>query len=139
MVRFRENVEHLFLQRDGDFARFAVFLFAGRLEMKAIGAAIFLVGFAGEETGGFHPFEQGSDGVGVAAHERGEFTLSNAVVLQQSAHDGKLIGRYFQMGSAAAKGLVEAVPGAAKQGRQALAFGGVNGKLILSCGGGHFD
>ena len=67
---------------------------------------------AREEPGGFHAFEEGSNGVRVAAHEGGEFALSDAVIFQQSAHDGELVRGDVEMGDAPPESLIEAIPGA---------------------------
>ena len=120
---FRENTQDLFLQFEGNFAGFDVFLFSGGLKLEAVRAAIFFVGLSLDQAGGLHAFEQRRDGVGIAGDQMREFALGNALVFEQGAQHGELVGSDFEMGDAAAKSLVEAVPGAAEQRGQALAFG----------------
>src|SRR5439155_1582000 len=97
-----------------------------RFDMQAIGPAILLVRFADQEPGLLHSLKQRGDRVGIAAHQLSQFALGDAIVLEESAHDRELVWSDFKLRGAAAKGLVEAVPGAAEQGGQALAFGRID-------------
>lgn len=99
------------------------------MDLEAIRPAIFFVGLAFDQAGQFHSFQQRGDGIGVAGNEVSQFALSDAVVFEECAQDGELIWRDTEMGDAAAKGLVEAVPGAAQERREAAALGRVDGQL----------
>ena len=96
--------------------------------MDAVGAPVLFVDFALDVAEGFHAFEEGRHGVGVAAHEAGEFALREAggMAFEHGAHDGELVGRDAGVGDAAAEGLVEIEPAAAQQEREAAAFGRVH-------------
>ena len=120
---FRQDTQDLSLQFEGDRAGFDVFLFSGGLKLEAVCPAIFFVSFSLDQAGGLHAFEQRGNGVGIAGDQMREFALGNAFVFEQGAQHGELVGSDFEMGNAAAKSLVEAVPGAAEQRGQALAFG----------------
>lgn len=120
----RQDGKDVGLQNDGDLAHLFVFLFAEGLEMDAVSAPVLFVDFALDVTERFHAFEQGGHGIGVAAHEAGEFALGEAggMAFEHGAHDGELVGRDASMGDAAAEGLVEVEPATAEQERQAAAF-----------------
>jgi hypothetical protein len=119
---FRQDTQDLFLQFESNLAGFDVFPFSGGLQLEAVCAAILFVSFSLDQAGGLHAFQQRCDRVGIAGDEMRKFALGNAFVLKEGAQHGKLVGRNFEMGNAAAKSLVETVPGAPEQRGQALAF-----------------
>ena len=71
-----------------------------------------------------HALQQGGHGVWIAAHGVSQLALgeSDGIPLEQGAQNRELVGRDFQLREPAAEGLVQAVPRAAQQGRQAPAF-----------------
>ncbi len=113
---WRQHGKDVGLQIDGDLADLLIFLFAEWLKIDAIGAPVLLVDFALHVTEGLHPFEEGRHGIGVAAHEAGEFTLGQpgGIAFEDGAHDGELVGRDAGVGDAAAEGLVEVEPATAQ-------------------------
>ena len=113
------------LEFEGDFAQFGELGLAGGFEADAVGAAVAFVGFAAEPAGGFHAFEEGGDGVGIAAHQVGEFALGDAlgVALREGAENGELVGGGTLEGDAPAEGLIKTVPRAAQENGKAAGFG----------------
>ena len=107
--------------------------------MEAVCSAILFVGFAKEEPSFLHALQQRRNGIWIAAHELRQLTLRNAIIFEKCPYDRKLVGRDFEMRRSPAKGLVETVPGAAQQEREAFALGGIESQVrnfeILSCGG----
>ena len=106
------------------------FIITGCQKENAVCAAVSLVGFALQPAVIFHPLEQRSDGVWIAAHGTGDLALGHAgrVAFAEGAQHGELIRRGAGVADAAAEGLVQPVPRAAQQQRQALALGGVDGE-----------
>ena len=119
---FRQDTQDLFLQLESDRARFDVFPFSGGLKFEAVGAAILFVRFSLNQTGGLHSFQQRRDGVGIAGDKLGELALGNPFVFEQGPQHGELVRGNTRMGNSAAKSLVQAVPGPAKQRWQTAAF-----------------
>ena len=98
------------------------------------------MGLALDPTGFFDALEQRRHGVGVAAHHPRELALreTGGVALAEGAQNSELIGRGAGVADAAAEGLVEPVSRAAQQQRQAFAFGGVDGEVVVVFFGRHF-
>ena len=130
----RQHAEHFRLQSDGDLTRLVVFAFPVGLELKAVGPAVFLVGPAFEQAGLFHPLQQRRHGIRVAAHLLGQFALGDAARFKQRAHDRELVRRDAQVRDAAAKGLVQSIPGVAQEDGQAPAAGRVNRQGVAGTG-----
>jgi len=127
---FGENGEDFSLKIQGDLAGGVVSAAAAGEEADAAGAAVGLVGGALKEAAGFHAFEEGGNGVGVAGDNVGDLPLGELEGggLDEGAEDGKLVGGEAGGEEAAAEGLVEAVPGAAEEGGEAAAGGRVEGE-----------
>ncbi len=130
-VLLRDRGENLRLEGHGEGAQFGVFPAAGGQEDHAARASVGFMGAAFHPAGFLHPFQQGGDGVRVAAHQAGEFALGEALAIAfaQAAEGGELVRRGAGAGYAAAEGLVQSIPRAAQQGRQAAAVRRVNRQL----------
>ena len=89
--------------------------------------------FALEPTVVLHTLEQGGNSVGVAAHGASQFALgeTGGVTFAQGPQGGELVGRGAGMANLATEGLIQAVPGAAQQQRQAFALGRVDGQIVV--------
>ena len=127
-----EDFEDFGLEGDGDGADFLVDLAAVREKADAMGAAVAFVFGAFDEAAGFHAFEEAGDGVGIAADDFSEGALGEAFgfAFGEGAQDGELVGGDASVEDTTAKGLVEAVPAAAEEGREAAAFRGIDGEEI---------
>lgn len=121
------------LQIDGDLAGLHIDALARRGDADAVGAAVGFVRLALDDFRFLHAAKQAGDGIGIAGHHRAQLALGGpfGVALGEPAEDGELIGGDAQVMNAAAKGLVEAVPGEPKQRGQAAATGGVERVLIV--------
>ena len=75
------------------------------------------------ESSHFHSLNERRHGVGIAGDDCREFPLRDPVVFQEGAHYRKLVGSNLQMGRPTSKSLVQAVPGAPKQGGEPFPFG----------------
>ena len=87
-----------------------------------MGAPIFFMSASLDQASGLHPFEQGGHGIRIAAHGLRQFALGHVLLLEQSAHDGELVGCNAQRRNPPAKSLVQAVPGSPQQERQTPAL-----------------
>ena len=125
-ARGGEQSQNFQLQGAGEFARDLIAPPALGPQADAVGAAVLLVFRAFQQAGLFHAVHQRGDGVRVAGHQLGEFALRGAFVFEQRAHHGELVGRDAEVGDAPAEGLVESVPRAAQQRRQAAAVRGID-------------
>ena len=108
------------LQVCGDVAQFGEFFGAGGQQHNAVRALVGLVRFSLHPAIVSHALEERRHGVGVAAHGAGDLALRHAggIAFAEGAQHGELIRRGAGMADAAAKGLIEPVPGAAQQQRQ---------------------
>jgi hypothetical protein len=98
---------------------------SGGEDADSIGASIGLMGETFDPAGCRHPFEEGSDGIGIGRHECGEFALGEAVGtgFDEGSEGGELVWGDAGVGDAAAEGLIEAVPGFAEDRREAADLG----------------
>ena len=99
-----------------------------------MGPAVFFMGPAFEQAGLFHPLQQRCHGIGVAAHLLGQLALGDAARFKQRAHDRELVRRDAQVRDAAAKCLVQSIPGVAQEDGQAPAAGRVNRHRVARTG-----
>ena len=122
-LAFGEDGEDFALEFEREGADVFIGGAAAGKEADGMGAAVFFMFGALDEAIGFHAFEEAGDGVGIAADEFGEGALGEplAFVLDEGAEDGELVGGDAGVVNAAAKGLVESIPAAPEQGRQAAA------------------
>jgi len=129
-VGFGQAAEDFRLEFERERAEEFVSLAAVREEADAVGAAVRFVGGAFEEKGGFHAFEEGSDGVRVAGNGFGDLALGKAfgIGFDEGAQDGELVGSDFEVEDAATERLVKPVPGAAQKRGEAAAFGRIKRK-----------
>jgi len=138
-----QHLQDVGLQPQGDFPRLIVNTFAGRLQLDAPSAAVFFVRFARHQASRLHPLQKRRHRVWIAAHDMGEFLLAHTprIPFEQGAHDRELVRRHAEMRDATAKGLVQAVPGAAQQRGQTAALRRVNREvdlgLVVQSGRGH--
>jgi len=131
---WRQPAEHFRLQGDGHFARLLIFAFAFDLQVKAVGPAVFFKRLALVQDGLLHPIPQRCRGIRVAAHLLGQFALSDAAQFKQRAHNRELVRRDAQVRDAAAKCLVQSIPGVAQEDGQAPAAGRVNRHRVARTG-----
>ena len=137
---FGQCTEEIGLEVLGDDAEFIEFFPSSGEQKNPVGAPVGLVGLALDPAGFLDALEQRRDGVGVAAHHPRELALREAggVAFAEGAQHGKLIRRGAGVADAAAEGLVEPVPRASQKQRQSLAFGGVDGEVVVVFFGRHF-
>jgi hypothetical protein len=95
-----------------------------------MGAPIFFMGLALDQTGFLHPQKQRGYGIRVAAHEASEVPLGQSprVALQQCPQDRKLVWSDLQMSDAPTKRLVQPIPSPSEKERQAASFRSVDGQ-----------
>ncbi len=129
MFRFRQDSKDLGLQGQRDFSREPIFVLALGQEFDSMCAPVFFVRFALDKACCFHPFEERSDGVWITADKLGKLPLaeSASIFFQEGSQDGELVGGNAEMGDAAAKSLVDSIPGSPEQGRQPSALWRIHG------------
>lgn len=121
-----EDLEDLGLEGDGDDAAGVELGVPCGKDSDPVGASVGFVGETFDPARGLHPFEEGSDGIGIGGHERGEFALGETVGvgLDEGAEGGELVRGDAGMGDATAEALVESVPGFPEERGEATDLGG---------------